>query len=90
LYLNPDSGSSVASAIASLQLTPLQSEALKTILDTVLTDTFYTMLLALDDETSLGENRHHTASRTPKATKSQITWSKPPGGIFTVSILDAA
>ncbi|HXU92984.1 MAG TPA: hypothetical protein VFP33_04945 [Gallionella sp.] len=53
-YFNPTADTAVGAAIASLQLSTEQREAMKTILDTALTDAFYTMLLALDGEASLG------------------------------------
>jgi hypothetical protein len=54
MYLNPRLITVVGAAVASLKLDNKQSEILKTILDTALTDAFYTMLLALDGEASLG------------------------------------
>ncbi len=54
MYLNPRPTTAVGTAIASLKLDNEQSEILKNILDTALTDAFYTMLLALDGEASLG------------------------------------
>ena len=59
LYLDPASGSAVARDIEDLRFTPTQKEDLKKILDEVLTDAFYTMLLALDGTASLGGNQQH-------------------------------
>ncbi len=54
MYLNPRTTTAVGTAVASLKLDNEQSEIMKTILDAVLTDAFYTMLLALNGEASLG------------------------------------
>lgn len=49
------SGTTVASQrIQAMQLTPDQLEKLEAVLDTVLTDAMYTLLLALDGEASIG------------------------------------
>ena len=53
-YFDPTAGTAVGRAIASLELTAEQHTTMKAMLNTALTDTFYTMLLALDGEASLG------------------------------------
>jgi hypothetical protein len=53
-YFDAGSGSSVAKDIAAFRFTPEQGKELKKILDGALTDAFYTLLLALDGEASLG------------------------------------
>jgi hypothetical protein len=55
-YLNR-SGTSVASKIAQLQLEPDKLKLLSQILDGVLTDAFYTVLLGLEGEASIGGRR---------------------------------
>ena len=54
MYFNPTGATAVGTAIASLALTTEQRETMKCVLNMVLTDTFYTMLLALDGEGALG------------------------------------
>jgi len=54
MYLDAGSGSAVAKKIESLGFTPEQKDGVKEILDGALTDAFYTFLLALDGEGSLG------------------------------------
>jgi hypothetical protein len=53
-YLGDESGAAVAKKIEGLRLTTAQREKMKEILDTALTDAFYTVLLALDGAASLG------------------------------------
>ena len=53
-YFDPHSGSAVASQIAAMSLSAGQSEALKMIMDGALTDAFYTLLVGLDGEASIG------------------------------------
>lgn len=55
---DPRSGSSVASQIAALQLDPERSRLLKAAIETLLTDVFYTWLLALDGCANLGGQQH--------------------------------
>ena len=52
-YLN-GAGTSVGSQIARLQLEPDKLKLLSQILDGVLTDAFYTLLLGLEGEASIG------------------------------------
>jgi len=48
-------GNTLASKqIAAMELSPLQIEQLQQVLDTVLTDTMYTLLLGLDGAASIG------------------------------------
>lgn len=54
-FMQPGSGSEVATRIAALGLSAEQSGQLKGILDAVLRDTMYTLLLALDGDASLGD-----------------------------------
>lgn len=53
-FTNAASGSEVAAKIAALGLDHAQSRQLTAILDTVVRDTVYTLLLALDGAASLG------------------------------------
>ena len=53
-YFDPDSGSAVASQISAMCLSTGQAKALRMILDGALTDAFYTLLVGLDGEASLG------------------------------------
>ena len=57
MCMNPDSGSAVAAEIAALGLTPDKSTALKKVLNEVLTDAYYSFLMALDGAGSLGEQQ---------------------------------
>ena len=52
-YLS-DTDTSVGSQIEAMGLSAKQQKALQAVLDTVLTDAFYTVLLALDGAASLG------------------------------------
>ena len=53
-YFDSSSGSSVAAQLAGLDCSPEQISAIRGILDTVLTDTLYAVLLGLDGCASLG------------------------------------
>ena len=53
-FTNPASGSEVAARIAALGLDEEQARQLTGIVDTVVRDTVYTLLLALDGAASLG------------------------------------
>ncbi|MDR3614655.1 MAG: hypothetical protein P4L53_13935 [Candidatus Obscuribacterales bacterium] len=53
-YIDPTSESMVTKKIATLGLNAHQIETLNNILDTALTDAFYTLLLALDGAASIG------------------------------------
>ena len=53
-YTNPKSESLVARGIVSLNLDDEQKIAMRRIVEDMLTDVFYTFLLALDGATSLG------------------------------------
>ena len=53
-FLSPTSESAIPTMIDEMNLSPTQHEALRTILDTVLTDTMYTLLLGLDGSASIG------------------------------------
>lgn len=53
-FMDPASGSEAAARIATLGLSSEQSAQLKAVLDLVLRDTMYTLLLGLDGEASLG------------------------------------
>lgn len=57
IFMDPSSESATAQDIEALRLTPEQKEKVKKILDGVLTDAFYTTLLALDGAASLGGNQ---------------------------------
>jgi hypothetical protein len=52
--MSPDSGSSVAQEIASLNLSDEQKASMRRVVGGMLTDVFYTFLLALDGAASLG------------------------------------
>lgn len=53
-YVGPSSETSVAQRLYTLGLSPAQIAGIRGVLDMVLTDAFYTTLLALDGCTSLG------------------------------------
>ncbi len=53
-FVDASSGSSVACEVATLATSAEQRAALRRILDTAVTDTLYTILLALDGCSSLG------------------------------------
>ena len=53
-YLNPESGSLAAQKIKSLGLDPEQLQQMESIVDDILTDTFYTLLLGLDGAAAIG------------------------------------
>lgn len=53
-FMDTASGSEVAARIGALGLSPEQSGQLKGILDMVLRDTMYTLLLGLEGEAGLG------------------------------------
>jgi len=57
MYFDPNSGAAVATAISELNLTAEQAEKMKIIVDGVLTDTFYSFILALDGSGSLGDDQ---------------------------------
>lgn len=54
---NPDSGLLSTELINEMQLNKNQKQLLKKILDAVLTDAFYTILLGLDGEASIGKQQ---------------------------------
>lgn len=53
-YLSNNAESEVGQSIQSLNLTDLQTEIMKKIMDNTLTDVFYTILLGLDGCASIG------------------------------------
>ena len=53
-YLSQNSETEIRQLIKSLNLTDEQNEIMEKILDTSLTDTFYTVLLGLDGSASIG------------------------------------
>jgi hypothetical protein len=53
-FLDPNSGSAVAAEIAALKLDPNRAAALERLIAGLLTDVFYTWLLALDGCASFG------------------------------------
>lgn len=53
-YFDSDSGAAVASQITAMNLSVGQAKALRMIMDGILTDAFYTLLVGLDGETSIG------------------------------------
>ncbi|MES2596825.1 MAG: hypothetical protein V4662_15890 [Verrucomicrobiota bacterium] len=53
-YLTPDSGSPVATDIAALRLSDEQAGVMRRIVDGILTDSLYTVLLGLDGAASIG------------------------------------
>lgn len=53
-YLTPSSGSQVATDISSLQLSDEQSRLMRRIVDGILRDSLYTVLLGLDGAASIG------------------------------------
>ena len=57
LYFDPNLQSAVAADIASLNLTSEQNEIARRIVNGILTDTLYTVLLGLDGEASIGRTQ---------------------------------
>jgi len=57
LYLNSDSETYVSKLITDLQLDELKTEKLRQIINEVLRDGFYTILLGLDGEAKIGERQ---------------------------------
>ncbi len=53
-YLTPSSGSQVATDIAALQLSDEQARVMRRIVDGILRDSLYTVLLGLDGAASIG------------------------------------
>lgn len=53
-FMNAHEESEVAARIEALGFTPMQHEQLRAILDSVLRDTMYTLLLGLDGAASIG------------------------------------
>jgi hypothetical protein len=53
-FTNPRSGSLVSQKVAALKLSPKQRAAFAEIVDDMLTDAFYTLLMGLDGEASIG------------------------------------
>ena len=54
---NPNSGLLTTKLINEMQLDSNQEQQLKKLIDTLLTDTFYTILLGLDGEASIGKQQ---------------------------------
>ena len=54
VFSDPTGSSAVAAIFAELNLTPEQRHTLKRGIDALLVDTFYTLLLGLDGEASIG------------------------------------
>jgi len=54
MYFDGDSGSAVVALIRELNLSPIQSERLHRIVDGILADSFYGLLLGLDGAASIG------------------------------------
>ena len=61
VYFNSAEPTAVSELIKSLDLDPERKQVLKKIVDGVLTDAFYTILLGLDGEAQIG-NRQETYS----------------------------
>jgi len=57
-YLSEESDFAVVSNIGQMGLTPEQSVLMRSVLDGVLTDTFYTLLLGLDGSARIGDVQH--------------------------------
>jgi hypothetical protein len=55
LYLDEASNTLVSGKIALLNLGPEQKKTMKEIVDTILTDAFYSILLGLDGEAAIGD-----------------------------------
>lgn len=53
-YLSPDGASDVAARVRAMGLSTAQNEQMRDVLDGVLRDTMYTMLLGLDGAASIG------------------------------------
>lgn len=57
LYFSGEEDSAVSAAIADMKLTPEQNNRLKTMVDDILTDTYYSLLLGLDGCGSIGDDQ---------------------------------
>jgi hypothetical protein len=57
-FLDEKGESLVASKIDAMRLTDIQKIELKAVLESVLTDTMYTLLLGLDGSASIGAKQH--------------------------------
>lgn len=69
LYMDAQAGTAVGSAIASMGLDSKQLETMKSVLKDVLTDTFYTTLVALDGGASLGSVQESYSVRAEDGTE---------------------
>lgn len=58
LYLSSGNETEVSHLISQLQLDTDKNEIIKQLVDSILTDTFYTVLLGLDGAASIGDEQH--------------------------------
>ncbi len=68
-YFAPSSGSEVATEIAALQLSAEQARKLRRIIDGVLRDTLYTVLLGLDGAAAIGGQQERYDLRAEDGTR---------------------
>lgn len=64
MFLDPSQGTTVAAAIADLNLRPEQASKLEEIVDGILSDTLFTILAALDGGGSLGGRQERYSLRS--------------------------
>jgi len=57
-YLSGDGNTQVSTFMNELKLSDSQSKTMEQLLDCVLTDTYYTLLLGLDGSTGIGDMQH--------------------------------
>lgn len=57
-YFDVSSGSAVATLIDEMNLSPSQAGKMRRVVDGILTDAFYTLLLGLDGEAAIGGVQH--------------------------------
>lgn len=69
LFTAPGSGSHVSAQIEKLNLNLEQRQSVRAVLDAALTDTFYTILLALDGAASLGGVQERYSLRDERGTE---------------------
>ena len=58
VYTSDSEETDVSMIIKKMELNPEQNELMKSVLDSVLTDTYYSLLLGLDGSGSIGEVQH--------------------------------
>lgn len=62
-FMDVDEGADVAEMIKAMKLSPSQNAQLRTVIDAVLRDTMYSLLLGLDGAASIGDDQQTYAIR---------------------------